>query len=199
MLLLSLGFSLFSSLAFADKPSKPCFDFETKIATPLKAAPTNFKEDQSNSKEGEQTDSASVSGTVQKPILELYQKLLDPKTIRNGNNTKIELKPVESKNYLKRFTQSIKVNPTFFLTLRWDEEWGFALKEGTADAPKSIVISYEKTSGTSHIAHLCGNIVLQSLSPTSTGVFLYQETKADRRNAEDLLKDISGTLRTLRE
>jgi len=37
------------------------------------------------------------------------------------------------------------------------------------------------------------------LSPTSTGVFIYEEVQADRRSSDDVLNGITGTLRTLRE
>ncbi|NDD93382.1 hypothetical protein EBZ37_15035, partial [bacterium] len=63
----------------------------------------------------------------------------------------------------------------------------------------TIVISYQKTSGTSHIQHFCGNILIQRLSRTQTGVYLTEEIKADRRSAEDVHNGLMGTLRTLQK
>jgi len=106
---------------------------------------------------------------------------------------------IESKTFLKKMIEKIVVKPVFFITIAWSEEWGFGLKKGTPANPEAIVISYQKTEGTSHIKHLCGNISLQMLSPTSTGVFIYEEVQADRRSSDDVLNGITGTLRTLRE
>ena len=189
-----------SALA-SDSEDKKCFDFSTKIVNPLKAAPSTFSEtqDSSQSENGKELDWAKIAGVVKKPITELYLYLLDPHTIRNNSNTQIRLKEIPSDQYMKRFEQLITVKPIFFLTLDWAEIWTFALKEGTKEAPKSIVVSYEKVSGTSHIQHLCGNIVLQQLSPKTTGVFLYEELKADQRDSKDVLNGITGTLKTLRD
>jgi hypothetical protein len=107
--------------------------------------------------------------------------------------------PVDTKEFLKKIIEKIVIKPVFFITIEWSEEWGFALKQGTVDKPEAIVISYQKTEGTSHIKHLCGNIYLQSLSATSTGVFIYEEVQADRRTSKDVLNGLTGTLRTLRE
>jgi hypothetical protein len=199
LMILFTIFTFVAAVQAADS-AKPCFDFSTKVTTPLKAPPEKYEagKDLSESHATEKTDIAQISGVVEKPILEIYQKLLDPKTLRNDEHTEIKTKETESKDYLKRITQSIKIKPVFFLTLEWNEEWVYAVKDGTAEAPKTMVISFEKTAGTSHIQHECGSYVLKALSPTSTGVFIYEEMKADRRDAKDLLNDITGTLRTLR-
>jgi hypothetical protein len=179
-----------------------CFDFSKTSTHLLKTAPTKFVAGTDPSDSGtdaKENDWGSVSGVVNKPIAELYQKLLDPKTIRNGDNTKVEVVPTDTKDFLKKFIEKIVIKPVFFVTINWSEEWGFALKDGTAEKPHSIVISYQKVEGTSHIKHLCGNILLESLTPASTGVFLYEEVQADRRSSTDVLNGITGTLRTLRD
>jgi len=202
LLLMSLWFGT-AQIGVAHAAIPSCFNFKTKITTPLQPAPTHYEPDRFESKtvktkEGDEIDSAKVSGVVPHSVQELYRMLLDPKTIRNGDDIEVSTQSIDSKDYLKKIIQTIQVTPVFFLTIEWKETWAYALKDGTEKDPKTIVISYEKTDGTSHIDHLCGNIVLQSLGPTSTGVFLYQEMKADRRDAKDLLNDLSGTLRTLR-
>ncbi|MBC7397127.1 MAG: hypothetical protein H7333_06755 [Bdellovibrionales bacterium] len=182
--------------------STSCFDFSQKSTKLLHAAPTKFESGKNPSNFGTDSrnnDWGQVSGTVNKPILQLYEKLQNPKTIRNSNNTHVEVSNTETKDYLKLIRQQITIKPVFFITVEWQEDWAFSLREGTPEKPASIVVSYQKTDGTSHIKHLCGNILLQSLSPTTTGVYLYEEVQADRRSAEDVVNGITGTLRTLRE
>ena len=176
-----------------------CFDFNTKVLQPIRPAPTQFEigKDEAKSVEGD-LDWAETSGVVEKPISELYQMLLDPHTIRNGGNTRVVTTEIPTPLYLKKIDQDITVKPVFFLTLNWKETWAYVLKDGTPEDPKSILISYEKKSGTSHIHHLCGNILLQSLKPKETGVYLYEELNGDRRTAQDVLNGIKGTLHTLR-
>ena len=179
-----------------------CFD-TSKPNPPLLHAPADkYEEGKDPSQFGtddKKNDWGQVSGLVHHSINDLYQKLLDPKTIRNGSDTQVEVTPIEIKDFLKRTSQKIVIKPTFFITVEWKEDWLYSLKEGTATDPKVIVISYQKAEGTSHIKLLCGNILLTQLSPTLTGVSLYEEVQADRRSAEDALKGITGTLRTLRE
>ena len=190
---------LWQHMAFADSA---CFDLSKASVQLLKAAPLKFdpKTDLGDSGiDSNHLDWGQVSGVVHKPLGELYFKLQDPKTIRNSDNTKVTVELIETKEFLKKFLQKIVVKPVIFITIEWTEEWGFALKQGTPEKPEAMVISYQKSEGTSHIRHLCGNILLRALSPTSTGVFIYEEVQADRRNAKDVLNGITGTLRTLRE
>lgn len=180
----------------------PCFDLIQNSVKLLRPAPTSFKPKSDSTDFGtdaKENDWGQISGTVEKPILDLYRKLQDPKTIRNGDNTRVDVTVIQAKDFLKKIVEKIVVKPVFFITIEWTEEWAFGLKKGSADKPQEIVISYQKSEGTSHIKHLCGNILLQSLTPTSTGVYIYEEVQADRRTAEDVLKGITGTLRTLRE
>ncbi len=191
----------FTLLPLANAAS-PCFDFSQKSTKILHAPPNKFEAGKSLSDFGtdaKENDWGQVSGIVEKPILELYKKLQDPKTIRNSDNTKVEVTSSEPKDYLKLIHEKITIKPVFFMTVEWQEDWAYALKEGTPEKPTAILVSYQKTGGTSHIKHLCGNILLQALSPTRTGVYLYEEVQADRRSAEDVLNGITGTLRTLKE
>ena len=179
-----------------------CFDLTKPSVALIKPAPTKFdsaSDPAASGTDAKENDWGSISGVVNKPILDLYQKLLDPKTIRNGDTTKVEVENVETKDFLKKIIQKIVIKPVFFITIEWREEWGYGLKEGTPDKPQSIVISYQKLDGTSHVKHLCGNILLQALSPTTTGAYLYEEVQADRRSSTDVLNGITGTLRTLRD
>ena len=202
-----LAFFMLSLLApsslFAAEPTPPCFDFSKPSTTLLHPSPETFAEGKDLADFGTDSktnnDWGQVSGIVKKPILTLSQKLQDPKTIRNGSDTKVVITPIESKDFLKRIDQTIVIKPVFFVTIEWKEAWAFALKDGKAEKPESIVVSYQKSEGTSHIKHLCGNILLKSITPDSTAVYLYEEVQADRRSAKDVMNGLSGTLRTLRE
>ena len=189
----------------AIETTQPCFDFNQKELKTLIELPSNlnFEKDIESTGHSE-FDWATKGGIVEKPILGLYQKLLDPSTIRNDPKTKIELKEIENKNFIKTQNIHIHSRPVFFLTLDWNEQWGFQLKEGTETNPEAILISYQKTEGTSYIKTLCGNIFLKALTDSKskqpkTSVFFYERVNATRRNEKDILNNISGTLKTLRE
>jgi hypothetical protein len=179
--------------------SGACFNFKAKIH-PLHAFPKTFPEG-SDPAEGEpgHPDWGSVTGVVKKPLAELYKLLLNPRTIRDDEDMKITITQTPSENFLNLYDQALHIKPAFFLTLDWTETWGFSLEEGTKQNPKAILISYEKTAGTSHIRRFCGNYLLRAISPTETGVYLYQELDADRHDYKDILKDLKGTLETLRK
>ncbi len=198
--LVSLGFIFISSSVFATESDKPCFDFTQKSTELLRPAPAHFDPAaEAKGKTSTGFDFAWVSGVVEKPILEIYQKLLNPKTVRDSDSSQVEVKETPSENYLKLLEQSITIHPIVFLSLHWKEDWGYALKEGTAQAPAEIIISYQKKEGTTYITHLCGNFQLKQLGPTQTGIYLYQEMLASHRDAQNILNDVSGTLRTLKK
>lgn len=69
---------------------------------------------------------------------------------------------------------------------------------GHADHSREVLIAYQKTAGTGHIRHFCGNILLRSEGPIQTDFAVYEETDATRRSAEDIAHGHLGTLRTLR-
>lgn len=193
------------SYASNEEEQNLCFNFKDKITTALKAAPTKFESGKDFTSKGQnksEVDWAEVGGLVNKSVKDLYLKLLDPKTIRSGDNVKVNASDLQSnpiaKNYLKYIEQSIELKPRWFLTLKWKENWAYTLLDGTAENPKTILISFQKFEGTSHIERFCGSILLQTISPTQSSVYIYQEMKASRRDAQNILDDITGTLRTLR-
>jgi hypothetical protein len=184
--------------------ASPCFDLNQPNVTLLKPSPTTFpeigKESQSFGKD-EKTgyDWAIASGRVNKPLSLILERLLDPMTTRDREITEVEMNRVEVKGALQKQHLKIKVKPIFFLTLEWEEDWLYTIKKGKPGKMESVVISYQKTSGTSHIEHFCGNILIQRIKSGVSGVFLTEEIKADRRSAEDVYRGLMGTLRTLRE
>lgn len=204
-ILFLLSISAFSLPSEGKEEQKGCFNFKEKITLPIKAPPAKYEAGKDYSEKGknkEEVDWAEVGGLVNKSVKDLYLKLLDPKTIRNGDNVKVVVTDLSSgpngKFSLKYLEQAVELKPRWFLTLTWKESWAYTLQDGTAENPKSILIAYQKLEGTSHIEHFCGNILLQTISPTQSSVYIYQEMKASRRDAQNILDDISGTLRTLR-
>jgi hypothetical protein len=193
-----------SAFAGSDEAPSLCFDLSKKNTKLLYPAPTRFAEEGKESKEFG-TDELTkrnwshVDGVVKKPIMSLYQKLLDPMTTRNAKTTRVEMVEVPTTGTLKKEHLSIHVKPVFFITVEWEEEWAYSVLEGSEASPKSILISYQKTNGTSHIRHFCGNILLKKLDDQSTGVFLVENIDADHRSAEDVYNGILVTLRILRE
>jgi len=120
-------------------------------------------------------------------------------TTRDREITEVEMSRIEVKGAIQKQHLKIKVKPIFFLTLEWEEDWLYTIKKGKPGKMESVVISYQKTTGTSHIEHFCGNILIQRINPGITGVFLTEEIKADRRSAEDVYRGLMGTLQILRQ
>lgn len=157
-------------------------------------------EDKSASGEaGDGVNWAAVRAQAGKPIATLYQLLLDHGNTRSPRVDEMALEKLENPAYLNLELVRFLIKPFLFVKIRWTEEWGFALAEGTVQDPREIVVSYEKTDGTSHIEHLCGNMVLRKLTDKSTDVFLYEEAKATGRKVKDTLDGLLGTLKTLRK
>jgi hypothetical protein len=84
------------------------------------------------------------------------------------------------------------------MDLPWTEEWAYSLTEGTAQAPRRIVVSYQKVAGTTHIQRECGSYVLQARDGATTDLSMYEEVKADRRSARDTSDMHRGIIRNLR-
>jgi hypothetical protein len=189
----------------AEEPaSRPlCFDLSRKNVRLLAPPPSHFPPPGSELLEhGTEKitglDWGRVAGTVKRPIDRVNALLLEPLFTRNPKHTTVTRLPLSENGSLNRYRVKITVKPIFFLTLEWEEEWTHALIEGTAEAPKSILISYQKTAGTSHIRHFCGNILIKALSPDSSGVYLVEHIDADRRDSEEVMNGLLGTLKALR-
>jgi hypothetical protein len=181
-----------------------CFNLNQKNVRILFPVPLNFSEiDKEKPEFGNspsEHDWGRVNGIVKKPIQALYEKLLDPLFTRNRKTTTIETTELTAPTgVIKKFHHSIHVKPVFFITVEWEEDWSYALLDGTEQKPKAILISYQKTGGTSHIRHFCGNIFLKQIDSGTTGVYIVENIDADHRSPEDVYNGILGTLRNLRE
>lgn len=190
--------------------SAGCFNFSDKIVKSLKEPIAPGKNHENIIQSGELsikpegTYWAAVRGEVASPIGEILKLLLDPQTtlshsVSEMNVHDFPLAGFHDDHYLahKKIHQVVK--PFLFIKVEWDTDWSFARLEGSADKPKKILVAYEKTAGTSHIEHLCGNILLQDLGKDQTDIFQYEEVKATRRSEKDTVQGLLGTLQTLRE
>ena len=204
ILVIVLTYNLTQTLATPKTLASPtvsqCFDFSRPILQARIAVPETLTHEKSSSNFGktkDRQDFAWVAATVDRPILPLLDDLLNPFTIRNGKDTEVKIQDDPSPHFFRRFTETVILKPTFFLTLEWKEIWATSLLKGKPTAPESFLVSYEKAEGTKHVKHLCGNILLDKVALNTTRVFLYQELDATRRDAKDILNDLNGTIKTV--
>jgi hypothetical protein len=175
-----------------------CFDFSKPIAKALRPARSSPKTELSGRVSGDEYW-AIVQGPVAGSIKSIYAFLSDRNSTKSSRVDEMHVDIEKDPNFLLKQVVRSEVDPFPFVTVKWTDEWAFSLLEGTADAPKKILISYEKIEGTSHIKHLCGNIEITADSDGSKSqVFLYEEAEATGRSQEDTLKGLKGTLESIR-
>jgi hypothetical protein len=172
-----------------------CFDFSTRLSEPMHPPVTT---DQSGNLPGDVTW-AAVRGDVDHPLSQILKDLEEHRSTRSSRINKMEIRPIQDPNYLAKQEVKSEVDPFPFVSVKWTEIWGFVVTQGTAENPERVVISYEKTEGTSHIEHLCGNYVLQKKGDGNTDVFIYEEAKATGRDAKDTLQGLLGNLAAFRK
>lgn len=180
--------------------SSGCFDFDKQITRPLRE-PISLPKTGDAAEKGQKNgiDWGAARGIVKKPILEVYKKLLDHRTVKDMGRTQLLTKQIKRQGYLDFHRVDVTVRVFGPITVSWVEEWGYHLAEGTPVLPKKIVISYQKVAGTSYIQHQCGSFVLKAHETHSTDVFIYEQVKASHRDAEDTVNMVVGILRTIRE
>ena len=188
--------------ASTDVPPK-CFDFATTVVEPLHP-PLEIVPGRDNSVFGTHpngVDWAATRARMGMPLGELYAKLKDHRNHKDMRRTAITTTDVERPGYLdfQRVDIVVSIRALFFKAkIAWTEEWGFALLEGTAEAPRRILASYQKVAGTGHLRHQCGSYVLQAGDDGTSDLSMYDEVIADRRDAEDTRNMQAGILRSLR-
>ena len=187
----------------AAEPSRPCFDLASKIDAPLRP-PIPSIEGRDNSAFGTYPsgiDWAAGRALMEMPIEALYAKLLDHRNVKDMRKTTLSTTVLERPGYLQFHHVDVVVLVRMLfvkMKIAWTEEWGYSLVEGTREAPRKIVVSYQKIGGTRHLKHQCGSYVLQAHGEAATDLSLYEEVKADRRSAEDTRNMHAGILRNLR-
>lgn len=177
-----------------------CFNFDKPRTEPLQP-PMEVKTEKDmtssgNGKEG--IEWGAVRGVVKRPITELLKMFEDPYLTKNRKNTTITKKIMRSPHYLWIRKMHLEVKPVFFVTVEWDEQWAVALRQGTLASPQSFIVYYQKVAGTSHLEHLCGNIMVNAIDPSTSAVYLYEEVKASHWTREDAIKNFQMVLKIFR-
>lgn len=176
-----------------------CFKFDHKMTLPLQP-PMALKDSDiselGSGKNGVQW--GALRGVVKRPIAALLKSFEDPYLTKNRKNTKITKKISKSPHYLWIRKMHLEVKPIFFVTIEWDEEWAVALREGTEMEPKSFIVYYQKVAGTSHLEHLCGNILVTARDKDHCDVYLYEEVRASHWTNEDAVKNFQVVLKIFR-
>lgn|GEM_PF-3258267 len=144
---------------------------------------------------------AEVEGKVGAPISEVLGLLYDHETTKSYRIAEMKVRDLTSPHpdASVRHLVHYVVKPFLFVTVEWDVEYTYTILEGTRDNPVQALISYKKTRGTSHIAHLEGDILLTRVSSGKTEINLYEEVKATGRTDQDTARGLEGTLKTIRE
>lgn len=182
---------------------RPCFDFRTAVVDPLRP-PIPMVPGRDNSAFGTYANGihwASTRARMAMPIAELYARLLDHRNHKDMTKTVLSTSELERPGYLRFQRVDVVVTlRALFLRKRlaWAEEWGFALTEGTREAPRRIVASYQKVEGTRYLKHQCGSYVLRALDESTSDLSMYDEVIAERRNAEDTRNMEAGILEGIR-
>jgi hypothetical protein len=199
---LVLGLVFATALPAAERDGN-CFDFRTTVVTPLQP-PIPLLEGRDNSAFGTRPGGVSWAASravVTMPITSVYEKLLDHRNVKDMMKTTLVTTSLERPDYLQFHVVDVVVRlQALFLKLKvaWTEAWAYSLVEGTRDAPRKIVVSYQKIAGTRHIERQCGSYVLEAREGDATDLSLYDEVKARRRSAEDTRNMHAGILRNIR-
>jgi len=186
------------------EPSGPCHDFRQSIVAPL-VPPLPLVMGQDAHAFGTYAsgvDWASGRVVLDMPIEAAYTALLDHRNVKDMARTTLATTALDRPGYLAFHLVDVVVTVrALFVKVRvaWTEAWGFALAEGTAQAPRRIVASYQKVAGTSHIRRECGSYVLQALEPGTTDLAMYEEVQADHRTARDTSNMHRGIVANLRQ
>lgn len=178
----------------------PCFDFSAKVTAPLREA-ARAKGEGDATEQGTREDHtvwAALRGEVRQPLGKVLERLLNHETTRDPSVDELRVEKLEAAQYLALHRVRSLVKPFLFVEVRWTEEWGYALAKGTAAEPEEVVISYQKTEGTSHMEHFCGSIVLRRAGAEATDVSQYEEARITGRSAQATVDGLAMVLKRLR-
>jgi hypothetical protein len=154
----------------------------------------------SNTKQGSRDgyDWGSGGGCLHRSIREaLAVSLNRPLMVWNevDDSTFLQYAPPDHVNYFF----SVMYNVHKIITVSWNMDWYYSIKEGDLTNPQKILINYKKTKGTSHIAYWEGSIILDRVNDAISSMTMLNQITADQNNAqdaEDAVKDVYGKLQT---
>ena len=188
-------------VALASTPGQnPCFDFNSKIVSALHE-PIPEVAGRVASKSGKLSSGVvwgAARSEVKRPLLDILKGFYDHNLTKSSRVDEMNVVELTNPNHLARHEVKFKIKPFPFILVQWTEQWAYTLAQGSAADPAVVVISYEKTEGTSYIQHLCGNVVLRKSGDKVTDVYLYEETKATQRDEKDTVASLVATLSKLK-
>jgi hypothetical protein len=140
----------------------------------------------------------SARAMLAMPIAEALKQLQDQKTLKNPEESDVEVKHEKRPGLADWQSVDITIHPFPLISVDWTEQWAYKITKGNEAKPKEILIAYQKSAGTDHIRHFCGNIWLKA-DGSKTDFAVYEEAEATRRTPEAIAKGHLGTIRTIRE
>jgi hypothetical protein len=198
----AVGLAATTSVAAAEVAAT-CFDFQQRVVEPL-TVPIPLLPGRDNHVFGTYpTGIGWAAGRVvlEKPVESAYAGLLDHRNVKDMKKTTLSTTVLDQPGYMAFHLVDIVVTlRALFLKIEipWREAWGYSLVDGTREAPRRIVVSYQKVAGSDHIQRQCGSYVLQARDDGTTDLSLYEEVKAVRRSARDTRDMHRGIVRNLR-
>jgi hypothetical protein len=177
-------------LATVAVANETCFDFSTKVERPLRPAPPlnrSLATLEFGTLENPPREFGSGRGLVPKPLEQVYAWLLDHTNWKDMKKTRLSVKEFNRPGYLAFHRVDVVVRVWAFIEVGWVEEWAYALIAGSPRRPNHVVVSYQKTSGTPHLPRLCGSVELRR-EGAGTDVYFYEEARADRYKARDMVR-----------
>lgn len=115
----------------------------------------------------------------------ILEWLKDHKNWKDMSRVSLSVKTDNIAGYFQHDMVSVDLHVFAFISVSWVEEWGYQLLSGTLSKPKDILVSYQKTEGTSHLPHLCGSVRLRRHN-SGTDVYFYEEAISDRYQVENI-------------
>ncbi|MFO0727874.1 MAG: hypothetical protein U1E65_29110 [Myxococcota bacterium] len=173
-----------------------CFQLAAAVTKPLQPPPT-----QGSADSGERADGvvwARLRARVDRPIRAVLEVLRDPAKTPDPSLDALEVETLPSGPHLARLRLHSVVRPFPLVSVEWTEELAIDLLAGSPQEPEAVLLSYQKTAGTSHIEHLCGSTLLTRVDASHTEVYQYEESKITGRDVEDQAKSLSDFLSLLR-
>jgi hypothetical protein len=190
--------------AFAAELTGPCFDLRARVVEPL-SAPIPLVPGHDSHVFGTYpggVDWAAGRAVLDVPVESVLARLLDHRNVKDMTKTTLKTTVLDRPGYIAFHLVDVVVTLRALflkLTVPWTEAWAYALVEGVPQAPRRVVVSYQKIAGSGHIERQCGSYVLQARDDGTTDLSMYEEVKADRRSAEDTRDMHRGILRNLRQ
>ncbi len=181
---------LTSGYARADKPklNPLCFDFSKPIDQPL-MNPIPLLKDDDNFEQGVapfDVEWSAARGVVDLPVNEIFDWLQDHSNWKDPEKTKLGLDIEPNEHFSPFHTLRVDAHIFAFVWLRWWEQWGYRVLKGTLQAPKELLVLYQKIKGTHHIDRLCGSVVVRAVDDKKSDIFFYEEASANRYKAENI-------------